>query len=199
MKKNWTYHILWYVTWPFVSLVYPRRTYGREKVPKGVALVCANHSSAIDPFLIAYSAGVRHPIRFMAKAELFKIPFIGFILRALGMFPVDRQGGGAGAIKGAMKYLKAGDKVGMFPEGTRISSEEASAAKNGAVRLAAKMGVPVVPVYVVRDKKVLRRNLMVFGEPYLIEVDKKTAKQEDYDRLAAEMMEKIRLLGENRQ
>ena len=198
MRKLWVYRVLWYITRPILSLPYPRRSYGRENMPEGAALVCANHSSALDPFLIAYSAGVTHPIRFMTKVELFRIPVIAPILRALGMFPVDREGGGAMAVKGAMKYLKAGDKVGMFPEGTRVSSEEESAAKNGAVRLAAKMGVPVVPVYLAREKKLFRRSLLVIGVPYRIEVDKKTVKQEDYDRLAAEMMEKIRVLGEKR-
>ena len=157
-------------------------------------MICGNHSSAIDPFLIAYSMGWRCQIHYMAKAELFRIPLIGFILRAIGMFPVDRQGGGAMAIKGAMRLLKDGEKVGMFPEGTRIRTEEESEAKTGAVRLAARLGVPIVPVYLPRRKKFLRFNRIAIGAPYLVELDKKAA-PEDVERAADELMAKIRQLG----
>jgi len=193
---SWMYRFFWLFTWPFISLLYPRKTVGRENIPEGPALVCANHSSGVDPFLMAYGAGVGRQIHFMAKAELFRIPVIAPILRSIGTFPVDRAGG-AGAIKEAMKYLKAGKKVGIFPEGTRFSAEGESEAKIGAVRLATKMGVPVVPVYIPRKKQKFRRQRIVFGEPYMIEVDRKTATSADYETLAGEMMEKIRLLGDS--
>jgi len=144
---------------------------------------------------MAYSAGWRIQIRFMAKAELFRIPVVAPLLRSIGTFPVDRAGG-AGAIKEAMKHLKAGEKVGIFPEGARIATEEESEAKIGAVRLAAKMGVPVVPVYIPRQKPMFRRQRIVFGEPYMIEVDRKTATSTDYETLAEQMMEKIHRLGD---
>jgi len=130
----------------------------------------------------------------MAKAELFRIPIIGPILRAVGMFPVDRAGGGAMAIKGAMKLLKAGEKVGMFPEGTRIRSEDASEAKTGAVRLSARMGVPILPVYIPRDKKLFRFNRMVIGAAYQVELDKK-ATPEEVEQAAETLMAKLRRLG----
>ena len=193
--SSFAYRILWLITWPFVNLVYPRRTVGREHVPgSGAALICANHSSMIDPFLIAYSVGVNCQIHYMGKAELFRIPVIGSLLRAAGIFPVDRQGGGAMAIKGAMKFLKDGEKVGIFPEGTRVHSEEESEAKTGAVRLAARMGVPIVPVYLPRKKRILRWNRVVIGEPYLVELDKKP-EPEEVERAAEELMAKIRALG----
>ena len=189
------YKIIWTITCPFVSLVYPRRTIGRENRPgKGAYLICGNHSSMIDPFLVAYSMGPGRQIHFMAKAELFRIPLIKSILRVIGMFPVDREHGGAAAMKQAMKYLKNGEKVGMFPEGTRISSDEASATKAGAVRIAARLEVPIVPVYIPRRKRLFRFNQIVIGAPYCIELDKK-ADREEYDRAAEELMEKIRILG----
>jgi len=193
---KWMYRFFLLLTWPFISLFYPRKTAGRENIPAGAALLCGNHSSGFDPFLMAYSGGVGNQIRFMAKAELFRIPVVAPLLRSIGTFPVDRAGG-AGAIKEAMRYLKAGEKVGIFPEGTRFSAEGESEAKIGAVRLAAKMAVPVVPVYIPRKKRLFRRLYIVFGEPYMIEADRKTATSADYEALAAEMMEKIRLLGES--
>jgi len=192
---SFAYKLAWLISWPFVSLVYPRRTIGRDHRPgPGAYLVCANHSSAIDPFLIAYSLGAKCQVHFMAKAELFRIPIVGAVLRAVGIFPVDRKGGGAMAIKGAMKFLKDGEKVGMFPEGTRIRTEEESEAKTGAVRLAARMGVPIVPVYLPRKKRILRLNRVIIGAPYLVELDKKPT-PEEVERAAEELMEKIRALG----
>jgi len=189
------YVILWLLSWPFVSLFYPRKTTGREHVPgPGAYLVCSNHSSMVDPFLVAYSVGVRCQVSYMAKAELFRIPVVGPVLRAVGMFPVDRAGGGAMAIKGAMKLLKEGKKVGMFPEGTRIQSEDASMAKTGAVRLSARLGVPILPVYVPRDKKLFRLNHLVIGAPYQVELDKK-ATPEEMEQAAEELMAKLRQLG----
>ena len=195
--KDWTYRLLWYISWPFVSLWFPRRSYGRENIPEGPVLICANHSGYSDPFFIIYAVGTAHRLYFMAKAELFRIPVIAFFMKGLGMVPVDRNNATAG-VRAAMKYLKAGHKVAIFPEGARIFTEEESVSKTGAVRLAVRMDVPVVPVYIPRNKKVFRRNLLVIGKPYRIEADKKTAKPEDYERLTDELMEKIRLLGEEK-
>lgn len=191
------YRILWCISWPFVNILYPRKVYGRENVPgAGAYLFCANHSSSTDPFLLAYSVGVKNQVHFMAKAELFRIPLVGLLLRAAGMFPVDRKGGGAAAVKGAMKLLKADKKVGMFPEGTRVTAEEESAAKAGAVRLSARMNAPIVPVYIPRNKKPFRRNKIVIGKPYDIGLEK-SASSEEFDQAANDLMAKIRELGES--
>lgn len=184
------------ITYPFVSLVYPRRTIGRENRPgPGAFLICSNHSHALDPFFIAYSMGPGRQLHYMGKVELFRVPVVGTILRAIGMFPVDRQGGGAMAVKETMRLLKGGKKVGMFPEGTRVSTEEASEAKTGAVRLAARMGVPIVPVYLPRKKRMFRFVRVVIGAPYSVELDKKPT-PEDVERAAEELMARIRALGE---
>ena len=191
---KWAYALIWLLTWPFVNLIYPRRTFGRENVPgPGAFLICANHSSMIDPFLIAYSMGPGCQIHYMGKVELFRIPIIASILRGIGIFPVDRQGGGAMAIKGAMKLLKEGEKVGIFPEGTRVHTEDGEA-KTGAVRLAARLGVPIVPVYLPRKKRILRLNRIAIGAPYMVELDKKAA-PEEVEQAAEALMEKIRNLG----
>ena len=150
----------------------------------------------IDPFFMIFSMGVGCHLHFMAKAEIFRVPVVGPALRGIGMFPVDRKSGGAQAMMGAMKLLKSGEKVGMFPEGTRIMTEEESVAKVGAVRLAARMGVPIVPIYVPRKKRLFRFNKTVIGAPYMLELDKK-ASAEEFDQAANELMEKIRLLGES--
>lgn len=185
------YKICYCITVPFVSLKYRIKTFGREKISNGVAIVCGNHSSNIDPVLMAYAFTRKTHIHFMAKAELFKIPLLGRILKAIGTFPVDRGQSDVNAIKTAMKFLKDGEKVAMFPEGTRIQDESNTEAKTGAVILAVRTNVPVVPVYIARDKKKAGRIPVVIGEPYYIELDKKTAKHEDYKKETIRLMEKI--------
>jgi len=192
---NKLYKSLWFITFPFLGAVYIRKTIGRENMPEGAALICANHSSMMDPFLVAYSISWRHRLYIMAKAELFKIPLVRGILKGLEVFPVDRKSGGTSAVKASMKFLREGKKVLMFPEGTRVSDRQSTDAKTGAIRIAAKMGAPIVPIYIPRKKNLFRRNHIVIGTPYIISVPK-NAEPEEYMRHATELMEKIRNLGQ---
>jgi len=190
------FRVLWLISWPFINLIYPRKTYGKENRPgSGAYLICANHPSSFDPFFLTYSIGFRCHIYFMGKVELFRVPLVGAALRGIGMIPVDRAAGGAMAMKRAMKLLKSGEKVGMFPEGTRVKAEEGVAAKGGAVRMAARMNVPILPVYIENDKKLFRRNKVIIGEAYYLPMDK-TASAEEFEKAGNELMEKIQQLGE---
>jgi len=175
---------------PFFCLFYPYRVSGRENRPEGAAIVCANHTSLIDPIYLAIAFGSKHQLRFMAKKELSKVPLVGWILGKAGIFYVDRNHNDIDAIRTAMKALKDGSKIMMFPEGTRVAEDEAVAAKTGSVRLAVKLGVPIVPVYVPGNKKLFRRLHVVIGEPYFIERETEL----NSDELAAELMSKIAAL-----
>lgn len=185
------YHFLYIVARPFIGIWHPLRITGRERVPGGPAIICANHSNMVDPFLVAFALGYDHFLRFMAKKELRGIPVIGWLLRKAGVFFVDRGASDVEAIRTAMKTLKAGDKVMMFPEGTRVSRDDAVAAKTGAVRLASKLNVPILPVFVPREKKPFHRLHVVVGEPYTI--DKESGA--DSEACAAELMCRIAGLG----
>lgn len=190
------YKIAYSIAFPFLFLLYRVKAIGRENIPAGAAVVCANHSNNSDPVLIAFAFTKRYQLHFMAKKELFKIPVLGAILKAAGMFSVDREGSDVAAIKTAMKYLKSGEKIGIFPEGRRVEGEDSAAAKTGAVMLAYKTGAPIVPVYVPREKRFFTKVPIVIGEPYKIEAEGKKLTGADYGRLAAELMEKIEELGE---
>ena len=104
-----------------------RRIDGIENIPKGGGLVCANHTSFADPIVIA--ASLKMPVKYMGKAELFKIPILKSVIKAFGAFPVKRGGADPGAIRTAETLLKSGELVGIFPQGTRcpgVPIEEAS-------------------------------------------------------------------------
>lgn len=172
---------------PIIKLIFPCKASGLEKLPEGPALVCANHSHLIDPFIIAVHFGLKNRLFFMAKAELFKIPILKDMLASVGVFPVNRGETDITSIRTAMKHLKAGEKVMLFPEGTRVSENESVDAKTGAVRIAAKTGANIVPVYLTNGSKAFHHSSLVVGDPFVFT----PPADKNYEPLAKELMENI--------
>ena len=134
--------------------IWPLRVVGVEHVPKeGAGVVVSNHRSMIDPFVVSY--GAHRLVSFMAKEELFGVFFVGLLIRKLGGFPVDRSRQDASSLRVALSVLKGGELLGMFPEGTRSTTGEMLEMRTGAVRLAAKAGVPIIPAAVVNTQSAL--------------------------------------------
>ena len=185
------YNVIYMIVFPFFNLVHPGRAIGRENIPEGGVLVCGNHTAMSDPLFLAFAFRHKNQLRPMAKAELLRVPFIGWILRHVGVFGVERGKSDVGAIKQAMKYLKEGEKVLLYPEGHRIHE-----AKNGAAMLAVRCGVPILPVYVPERKPWFRRTTVVIGEPYMPQVSSRKGTAEEYDAITADLMERIHKLGE---
>lgn len=175
---------------PLAKFLYPYTVYGEEHIIDKPCLVCANHSNYVDPVLVALAFGGHRHIHFMAKIELFAYKFLGTFLTKLGSFGVDRDNADISAIRSVMKYIRAGEMVGIFPEGTRVSTDNAVEAKPGAVRMAAKLKVPIVPVFVSRRKFVFRKVKIVIGEPIYV-----PANTEDFQQVTNELMDKIAELG----
>jgi 1-acyl-sn-glycerol-3-phosphate acyltransferase len=160
----------------------------------GAAMVCSNHSAMIDPFHIALAFGIETNIHVIAKVELFKVPIISTVLWKMGMISVDRSVSDIASIKASLSYLKCGEKVVIFPEGTRTSEHDAQSAKSGAVKLAERAGVPLIPVFISRNKPFFKKSQVVFGKPYCIEKLKKKRQADDYSILSEELMNKIQAL-----
>ncbi len=193
--KSW-YKFLYTIVRPFVGLYYPMKFIGRENIPEGGALVCGNHSSAIDPFFLAFALGKRRPLSIMAKESLLNIPVLGKLLKSVGTFPVKRGASDIHAVKHALEQLEKGEYVALFPEGTRVKSREEGAPKTGAAMMACRTGVPVLPVYIPLPKKPFRINRVYIGTPYVMEFEGKRATNPDYERLTVELMDKIYGLGD---
>ena len=183
------YSLYYILIFPFFSLMHRVTVKGRENIPEGGAVICANHSSLKDPIALAFAMSLKYHPRFMAKIELMRIPILGFLLKKGGIFGVNRGNSDITAIKTAMKLLKDGEKVVIFPEGTRVESADESAAKTGAIMLASKIGVPILPVYIPRAKRLFKKIEVVIGEPYSIE--KLRGGSEAYSVYAKELMQKI--------
>ena len=180
----------------FIGIFYHMSVSGTENIPEGAALVCANHSSNLDPFFVAFAFGIGRHMHIIAKAELFRIPVISSILRRIGMISVDRDILDMTAVKVSLGYLKNYEKVVIFPEGTRVTEDDLISAKIGAIKLAERAAVPVIPVYAPRKKHLFRKTPIVIGQPYMIEKRKEKRSQEEYENLTIDMMQRIRALGD---
>ena len=161
-------HALCKLLWR-IKVVHP------ERVPaRGACILAPSHRSYLDtPFLACVT---RRRIRFMGKAELWKYGWSAKFLSALGGFPVDRAGADRAALRAAQAALEGGEPLGMFPEGTRRSGPVVEDLHHGVAFLAARLGVPIVPIGIggsetilARDRKLprLTRVVVIVGEPIL--------------------------------
>ena len=123
------------------------RVRGAEHIPSsGPALIVSNHQSILDPPVIGGAA--RRQIYFLAKAELFRIPLFGRLIRAVHARPVRREGSDPRALRTAALLLEEGKALLIFPEGTRSLDGRLGEGKPGVGMLAITSGAPVVPAYV---------------------------------------------------
>lgn len=143
---------------------------GVDQIPvQGPVILTANHVTNFDIFPLQLA--IDRPIFFMGKSELFKNSIVHYIFRNLGAFPVFRGERDEWAINHSKKILKAGQVLGMFPEGTRSRGRGLRVAKTGAARLAIELGCPIVPVGIDGShtffKQFPRKNLVKIniGEP----------------------------------
>jgi len=133
---------------------------GIENIPAdGAAILASNHLSFSDSFFLPVA--VSRKITFLAKAEYFNAPGVrgkvtSAFFRGAGQVPVDRTGGNAGtaAIATAVRLLKEGHLVGIYPEGTRSPDGRLYRGKTGVARMALEARVPVIPIAMMNTEKV---------------------------------------------
>ena len=185
-KEKW-YRLVYSLLRPIGWLLYPQQFVGRENVPEGAAIFCAPHSNIADPILISFALGRKTYVHHLAKAESKSTFLFGWLMRKAGSIFVKRGERDIDSFKKCMRVLKAGEKLIVFPEGTRVHGDAVVKPKSGVIHMAARLHVPIVPVYLPRDKKLFHRVPTVIGKPYYPEV----TDHGDYDRLSEELMERI--------
>ena len=195
-EMNLMFHFLYAVIWPFFNLFRPVKAIGRENIPDGPAVICPNHTTAADPFYVVFAFGQKYPMRAMAKIQIMRIPVIGWLLSKAGVFGVDRGTADMKAVKTALKFLREGDKLLMFPEGTRVHEGEHVEAKTGAALFAARAGVPLLPVYIQPNKRAFRFNTVVIGEPYMPSFEGRKPTAEELQSIAHDLLDRVHALGE---
>jgi len=162
--------------WKYLGLRFDFK--GVHHIPRdGGAILSINHVGYLDFALTGTAAlPTGRYVRFMAKKEVFDNKLAGPLMRGMHHICVDRSSGSASFVA-ALRALRAGEIVGIFPEGTISVSFEIKELKSGAVRLAMAAGVPVIPTIVWGSQRIwtkkVKRNLrrekfpvtVAFGEP----------------------------------
>ncbi len=150
---------------PIYRLLKPFRLYGNKKVADGACLYVCNHYTMFDP---AYPiATTWEGIHFVAKKELFETPIIGGVLRKAKAISANRDGNDVRVLLDCFKCLKNGEKICIFPEGTRNrTSAELGEIENGAAAIAVKAKTPVVPIMLYEKPRLFRRTHVLVGEPF---------------------------------
>lgn len=150
---------------------------GQENIPpEGGAILAINHVGYLD-FALAGTALIpsKRYVRFMAKKEIFDNKIAGPLMKGMHHISVDRSAGSSSFVS-AMRALRAGEFIGIFPEGTISVSFEIKEIKSGAVRLAMGAGVPIIPVIVWGSQRVwtkgVPRNLKRQKVPITIAIGK---------------------------
>lgn len=172
-KKNKFYAVMYALLARLLRFTMRIHAHGTENIPDdGGIVICSNHISMWD--VITIGAVTKRQVRFLAKAELSKIPVVSSFFRAMGACFIDRNGSDVDAIKKCIAMAKDGDAVGIFPQGTRRTGKNPikTPIKNGAVMVAYRAGVPIVPACIVTKNmkyKFLRRKDIYFGSPFTLE------------------------------
>jgi len=147
----------------FCGIVHPVRVTGKENLPaEGGYMLCVNHISFLDPVVTVLY--VKRHIRFMGKKELFKNKIVAGVLDAVGAFPVDRGHADLAAIREAIKTLKDGKCLGIFPQGTRSADNEHTEMHGGAALIVQRTGSPVIPMYIDGPYKFFRKTDVRIGK-----------------------------------
>ncbi len=173
---------------PFFYLVKPFRYYGNKKVADGPCVYVCNHYCLLDPVYPTMTTW--EGIHFVAKKEAFSKPVFGWVLRNVKGISANRDGNDVRVVLDCFKCLKNGEKIGIFPEGTRNKTGvELAEFEQGAVAIAIKARVPIVPMTIYKKPRFFRMTHLIVGEPFeFTEYYGKKLTAEDY----AEATEKLR-------
>jgi len=173
----WLFYLAWPIGYTFFRIAFGLwRMPDRSKLPKGGKIYAVNHcSNAEGAVLNLFHA---KPVRFFGKSELFKRAHQRIVLKGVGSIPIKRGGADHEALENAVKALKKGDYVGIFPEGTRGNGIDLNPPHTGVIRLALLADVPIIPVGISGAKrswpkgqilpKLGRRVWVKIGEPWYV-------------------------------
>lgn len=184
-----------------LAVAYTRtKVIGKHNIPRdGAFLLAPIHRSNIDTPLAA--AVTHRRLRFMGKDSIWKVRPIGWVISALGAFPVTRGTADREALKRCIAVLEAGEPLVLFPEGTRQSGPVVQPLFDGAAYVAVKAGVPIVPVGIGGSEGVMpkgskmiypKKCVLVVGEPIYAPKDEsgkvaRSAVKELTERLSSEL------------
>ena len=181
---------------PIYKFLFRGHLIGRKNIPqKNSYIMVSNHGSLLDPPLLGHALG--RNISFMAKAELFKIPLLGFIIKACGAYPVKRGIVDKNTIKIACKKLSNDNCIGIFIDGTRQKNGRVNKPKQGAALLAFKNQKLLLPVAIVNSHRLIRFKFFIpLFSKIVIKVGKpvqppQSSSRDDLNSLTMHLQDKI--------
>ena len=183
------------VTRLMFKVFYKLEVTGLENIPKsGRTVICSNHVGNLDPVLL--TAVIPRKLNYMGKKELFDNKFIGYWIKKLGAFPVDRDSTGLRAIKIAIKLLKEDKVFAIFPEGRRTQSEGDNVAKPGIAMISVKGKSSITPIHIDTQYELFKKIKINIGSPIHFDeyFDQKltTEKYEDLSRVILKEIYKLK-------
>ena len=174
------------------NFLFPYKFYGKDNIIDGSAVIVSNHFSAID--CVHFLNISKERPYFLAKKELFEKKFLSWLFKKYGGIPVDRKNPDMRAMLSALKVLKNGEKLVIFPEGTRnkTKTNELQDIKGGAVVFAVRSKCPIIPVMLLNKPKLFKKTKIIIGKPFTLEnfYDKKLGEQDilEMDNIVREKM-----------
>jgi len=181
---------------PIYKFVFKGHLIGRDNIPqKDSFIMVSNHGSLLDPPLLGHALG--RNISFMAKAELFKVPCLGFIIKACGAYPVKRGIADKNTIKTACKKFSNGICIGIFIDGPRQKNGRVNKPKQGAALLAFKNQKLLLPVAIVNSHRLIRFKFFIpIFSKIIIKVGKpihppQSSSRDDLNSVTMQLQDKI--------
>ena len=154
---------------PLIRFFSGIKVHGKENIPQeGGYMLCSNHIAVRDVLLIG--ATCPRQIKFVAKKELFSVPILRSIIKALGAVKLDRGGNDVAAIRKSIELIESGDMISIFPQGHRYPGVDPSTTpiKNGVGMVAYRSGCNVIPVFIkVKGNKygLFKKTEIFYGSP----------------------------------
>ena len=181
---------------PIYKFIFKGHLIGKQNVPQHDSFIMvSNHGSLLDPPLLGHAIG--RNISFMAKSELFNIPFLGFIIKSCGAYPVKRGIADKNTIKIACEKLSNNKCIGIFIDGTRQKNGRVNKPKQGAALLAFKNQKLLLPVAIINSHRLIRFKLFIpFFTKIVIKVGKtvkppKSSSREDLNLVTKQLQDEI--------
>lgn len=195
IRRRVIYFIGWFFFRACYTLIWRLKINGLENIPKNTgAVIASNHASLGDPPLIGCTIPWR--VYYMAKKELFDIPVLGWIMKQINCFPVDRDRSDLTAVRTAVRIVSKNNILVMFPQGGRRKDGDPRSAqyKSGIGIVAALGRVPIVPCVVVNTGKLgkLARVTVNYLKPVYPVNSGKTGK-EAYEAMTDAVMDEINI------
>ncbi len=181
------------ILYPLHFIIYPYKLYGHKKAGTGACIFVGNHYCIWDVFYPARTTW--EGVHFLAKESILHLPIIGCLGRKVGVIPAMRDGSDVRTLMDSMRVLRNGEKVSMFPEGTRNKEGDGETFlpfHGGSALLAIKTEAPIIPFVICNKPRVWHVTHVVFGEPMeLTEYYGRKLTPEEYEEAEEKIKQRI--------